>query len=55
MFGKEAMKILDYVECFPNGAGKGRTMSLDCALVGIEGFPTWVIKNQVLNFTNYNN
>ncbi|KAF3321143.1 thiol-disulfide oxidoreductase LTO1 [Carex littledalei] len=49
MFGKEAMKILDYVECFPNGAGKGRTMSLDCALVGIEGFPTWVIKDQVLS------
>ncbi|KAF3328757.1 hypothetical protein FCM35_KLT05835 [Carex littledalei] len=30
-----------------NGAGKGRTISLDCALVGIEGFPTWVIKDQI--------
>ncbi|KAJ3689755.1 hypothetical protein LUZ61_018919 [Rhynchospora tenuis] len=49
MFGKEAVKILDYVECFPDGAGKGRTMAVDCAVVGIEGFPTWVIKDQVLS------
>ncbi|KAJ4777835.1 Thiol-disulfide oxidoreductase LTO1 [Rhynchospora pubera] len=47
MFGKEAVKILNYVECFPDGAGKGRTMAVDCAVVGIEGFPTWIIKDQM--------
>lgn len=47
MFGREAAKILDYVECFPNGAGKGRKMAKECSAVGIEGFPTWVIKDKV--------
>jgi predicted glycosyltransferase len=42
MFGKEAMKIVDYVECFPYGAGKGRTMSRNCAVLGIEGFSNYI-------------
>ncbi|OAY76036.1 Thiol-disulfide oxidoreductase LTO1, partial [Ananas comosus] len=36
MFGREAVKMLDYVECFPDGVGKGRKMALECAAVGIE-------------------
>lgn len=52
MFGLEATKVLDYVECFPNGAGKGRTMASECSAVGIEGFPTWVIKGKVRNITS---
>lgn len=47
MFGREAAKILNYVECFPDGAGKGKKMALQCAAVGLEGFPTWVIKDKV--------
>lgn len=47
MFGREAVKMLDYVECFPDGVGKGRKMALECAAVGIEGFPTWIIKDKV--------
>ncbi|XP_042457018.1 thiol-disulfide oxidoreductase LTO1-like isoform X2 [Zingiber officinale] len=47
MFGSEATKVLDYVECFPNGAGKGRTMASECSSVGIQGFPTWVIKGKL--------
>ncbi|XP_072961901.1 thiol-disulfide oxidoreductase LTO1 [Typha angustifolia] len=49
MFGGEAAKILNYVECFPNGAGKGRTMALECAIAKLEGFPTWVINDKVLS------
>ncbi|KAG6528160.1 hypothetical protein ZIOFF_010309 [Zingiber officinale] len=49
MFGSEATKVLDYVECFPNGAGKGRTMASECSSVGIQGFPTWVIKGKILS------
>ncbi|MQM08113.1 hypothetical protein Taro_040965 [Colocasia esculenta] len=49
MFGQEAMKIVDYVECFPDGVGKGRKMDKACVDVRIEGFPTWVIKDQVLS------
>ncbi|KAG6524341.1 hypothetical protein ZIOFF_014247 [Zingiber officinale] len=49
MFGSEATKVLDYVECFPNGAGKGRTMASECSSVGIQGFPTWVIKGEILS------
>lgn len=49
MFGQEAMKILDYVECFPNGAGKGRSITQECADVRIEGFPTWIINEEVIS------
>ncbi|CAL9087121.1 unnamed protein product [Musa textilis] len=49
MFGREAAKILNYVECFPDGAGKGKRMALQCAAVGLEGFPTWVIKDKILS------
>ncbi|KAL6011821.1 hypothetical protein ACLOJK_002287 [Asimina triloba] len=49
MFGHEAAEILDYVECFPDGAGKGRKMAKSCEVVGLEGFPTWIIKDKVLS------
>lgn len=49
MFGREAMEILDYVECFPNGAGKGKKMAAECAVTGLEGFPTWFINGKVLS------
>lgn len=48
MFGREATKILDYVECFPNGAGKGKKMTAECAAAGLEGFPTWFINGKVV-------
>jgi hypothetical protein len=51
MFGREAMKILDYVECFPNGAGKGKKMAQECAATGLDGFPTWIINGKVLPIT----
>ncbi|KAG2543727.1 hypothetical protein PVAP13_9NG756800 [Panicum virgatum] len=47
MFGREATKILDYVECFPNGAGKGKKMTSECQAAGLEGFPTWFINGKV--------
>ncbi|KAI4378037.1 hypothetical protein MLD38_015579 [Melastoma candidum] len=49
MFGQEAAKILDYVECFPNGYKKGIKLEKACTDVGIEGFPTWVINGEVLS------
>ncbi|XP_062102722.1 thiol-disulfide oxidoreductase LTO1 [Humulus lupulus] len=49
MFGREAAKFLNYVECFPNGFKKGTLMEKTCAVVGIEGFPTWVINGKVLS------
>ncbi|GLT30283.1 hypothetical protein SLA2020_050910 [Shorea laevis] len=49
IFGSEASKLLDYVECFPNGYKKGTKMAKACADAGIEGFPTWVIHGQVLS------
>lgn len=47
MFGHEAAKLLDYVECFPDGYRKGIKMAKACGAVDIEGFPTWVINGQV--------
>ncbi|XP_077231371.1 thiol-disulfide oxidoreductase LTO1-like [Tasmannia lanceolata] len=49
MFGHEAAENLDYIECFPDGVGKGRKMAKECKDAGIEGFPTWVIKGKVLS------
>ncbi|XP_065857464.1 thiol-disulfide oxidoreductase LTO1 isoform X2 [Euphorbia lathyris] len=49
MFGQEASKILNYVECFPDGYRKGIKIAKACADVKIEGFPTWEINGQVLS------
>ncbi|KAJ4913982.1 Thiol-disulfide oxidoreductase LTO1 [Raphanus sativus] len=48
MFGREAAKLLNYVECFPQGYKKGTKIFKACSDVGIEGFPTWMINGQVL-------
>lgn len=47
MFGLEAAKLLDYVECFPDGYRKGTKMAKACTDAKIEGFPMWVINGQV--------
>ncbi|VVB10122.1 unnamed protein product [Arabis nemorensis] len=49
MFGREAAKLLNYVECFPEGYKKGTKIFKACADAGIEGFPTWIINGQVLS------
>ncbi|XP_057962911.1 thiol-disulfide oxidoreductase LTO1 [Malania oleifera] len=49
MFGREAAKLLDYVECFPDGYTKGVKIAKACADARIEGFPTWVINGQALS------
>ncbi|EOA16830.1 hypothetical protein CARUB_v10005052mg [Capsella rubella] len=51
MFGKEAAKELNYVECFPDGYKKGTKILKACADAGIEGFPTWIINNQVCSMS----
>lgn len=47
MFGSEAVKQLNYVECFPDGYRKGTKIAKACSDAKIEGFPTWVINGQV--------
>ncbi|KAH7529174.1 hypothetical protein FEM48_Zijuj05G0156500 [Ziziphus jujuba var. spinosa] len=49
MFGSEAAKLLNYVECFPDGYKKGTKILKACIDARIEGFPTWVINGQVLS------
>lgn len=49
MFGREAAKLLDYIECFPDGYKTGTKMIKACADANLEGFPTWVINGQVLS------
>ncbi|ESW29954.1 hypothetical protein PHAVU_002G112700 [Phaseolus vulgaris] len=49
MFGREAAKELDYVECFPEGYRTGTKMIKACINAKLEGFPTWIIKGQVLS------
>ncbi|XP_074274969.1 thiol-disulfide oxidoreductase LTO1 isoform X1 [Silene latifolia] len=47
MFGREAAKLLDYVECFPDGVKKGTLIAPAC--IGVPGFPTWVINDEVFS------
>nr|XP_018450399.1 PREDICTED: thiol-disulfide oxidoreductase LTO1-like isoform X2 [Raphanus sativus] len=47
MFGREAAKLLNYVECFPEGYKKGVQIFKACSDARIEGFPTWMINGQV--------
>jgi uncharacterized membrane protein len=49
MFGAEATNILDYVECYPNGYRKGVKIAKACEEANIQGFPTWIVKGQVLS------
>ncbi|CAH1437159.1 unnamed protein product [Lactuca virosa] len=48
MFGREAAKVLDYVECYPEGFKIGTELGKECAKIKIEGFPMWIINGQVL-------
>ncbi|KAJ9540894.1 hypothetical protein OSB04_027400 [Centaurea solstitialis] len=48
MFGSEAAKLLDYVECFPDGYKTGTPLGKECSKTIIEGFPMWVINGKVL-------
>lgn len=47
MFGREAAKVLDYVECYPEGFKIGTELGKECAKIKIEGFPMWIINGQV--------
>lgn len=49
MFGREAAKLIDYVECFPDGVKRGAYMANACREAKLEGFPTWVINGEVLS------
>ncbi|KAJ0251061.1 Thiol-disulfide oxidoreductase LTO1 [Hirschfeldia incana] len=49
MFGREAAKLLNYVECFPEGYKKGVQIFKACSDARIEGFPTWMINGEVLS------
>ncbi|CAN6463875.1 unnamed protein product [Victoria cruziana] len=49
MFGKEAAKMLNYIECFPDGYRSGTKPAKACQEAKLEGFPTWIINGQVLS------
>jgi len=47
-FGKGAMDVFPYVECFPEGWKQGIEMDPACKEANLEGFPTWVIGSERL-------
>ncbi|KAL2241141.1 UNVERIFIED_CONTAM: Thiol-disulfide oxidoreductase LTO1 [Sesamum indicum] len=49
MFGREAAKLLDYVECYPDGVREGTQMAKACFDVELKGFPTWEINGQAIS------
>jgi uncharacterized membrane protein len=46
LFGKEAFSKIEYIECSPNGPGTAPAAA--CIERGIQGYPTWEIKGQLL-------
>ncbi|RMF21326.1 MAG: hypothetical protein D6756_12675 [Cyanobacteria bacterium J083] len=44
LFGKEAFKIINYIECDPRGKNPQREL---CVAAGIKSFPTWEIKGKL--------
>lgn len=48
VFGKEAMEVLPYVECFPEGWRQGVEMAPACKVAELKGFPTWIINGERL-------
>ncbi|KAI3794300.1 hypothetical protein L1987_36929 [Smallanthus sonchifolius] len=48
MFGHEAIKLLNYGECYPDGFKIGTGLSQECNEVKKTGFPMWVINGQLL-------
>ncbi|KAL8476539.1 hypothetical protein ACS0TY_029007 [Phlomoides rotata] len=49
MFGSEAAKLLDYVECYPDGLKAGTKMAEACYDIELQAFPSWVINGEVLS------
>ncbi|MBW4619844.1 MAG: vitamin K epoxide reductase family protein [Cyanosarcina radialis HA8281-LM2] len=45
MFGKEAYKEFNYIECAPQGTNPQPEL---CSKVGIKGFPTWEVKGKLV-------
>jgi hypothetical protein len=50
LFGKEATKFVDYVECDPKGQNS-RAELCQAAAANIKGFPTWEIQGQFYSGT----
>ncbi|BCX12729.1 MAG: membrane protein [Thermosynechococcus sp.] len=48
LFGKQAVRELNYVECDPNGA---KPQVERCRAKGIQGYPTWEIHDQLYSGT----
>ncbi|KAG6382588.1 hypothetical protein SASPL_157740 [Salvia splendens] len=47
IFGREATKLLDYVECYPDGLKAGTKMAEACYGIDLKYFPSWEINGQV--------
>ncbi|HAC64451.1 MAG TPA: hypothetical protein DCF68_13155 [Cyanothece sp. UBA12306] len=48
LFGKEAFKEINYIECDPSGKNPQPQVCLDA---GVQSYPTWEVKGQVLRGT----
>ncbi|XP_042026233.1 thiol-disulfide oxidoreductase LTO1-like [Salvia splendens] len=49
IFGREATKLLDYVECYPDGLKAGTKMAEACYGIDLKYFPSWEINGQVFS------
>ena len=44
--GRQAMAVVEYVECFPDGWRKGEPLAPACAAADVKGFPWWEIAGE---------
>ncbi|KAL1536879.1 thiol-disulfide oxidoreductase LTO1-like [Salvia divinorum] len=49
IFGREAAKLLDYIECYPDGLKAGTKMAEACYGIDLKYFPSWEINGQVFS------
>eukprot|EP00850_Spirogloea_muscicola_P001381 SM000005S17178 [mRNA] locus=s5:587544:590129:+ [translate_table: standard] len=43
MFGQDATRSMNYVECYPDGYRRGVKIAEECDKANVQGFPTWII------------
>lgn len=47
-FGAAAAADLPYVECYPNGFGRGVPPASACVAAGVQGFPSWAVGGRLV-------
>lgn len=51
--GREAVKLLEPIECYPDGVLEGTQMAQACLDVNLRYLPSWEINGEVLSLKKF--